>query len=150
MSTRMNGLASAWQSTKVVRTREKISFFCGVMSVVATALLFGMAPEWIHVSFTLQALYFFPMRFYTYKKKQWHYFLFDLCYYANILSLLYIWVFPGSASLFVACYCLAHGASRLFRVILDALGAECLSSPFYSFRLTRQRSNHVAEQSCLS
>lgn len=41
----MTSLATAWQSAKVVRTREKISFFFGVMSLLATALLFGMAPE---------------------------------------------------------------------------------------------------------
>ena len=45
VSTRMTSLAAAWQSSKVVRTREKISFFFGVMSLVFSALLFGLAPQ---------------------------------------------------------------------------------------------------------
>jgi hypothetical protein len=45
VSTRMASLATAWQSAKVVRTREKISFFFGVMSLVFSALLFGLAPQ---------------------------------------------------------------------------------------------------------
>lgn len=45
VSTRMVSLSAAWQSAKVVRTREKISFFFGVMSLVFSALLFGLAPQ---------------------------------------------------------------------------------------------------------
>ncbi|KZT27057.1 hypothetical protein NEOLEDRAFT_1089923 [Neolentinus lepideus HHB14362 ss-1] len=110
VQTRMTSLASAWQSAKVVRTREKMSFFYGVHSLLISALLFGMAPEWIHISYTLQALYLLPMRAYKYKKRAWHYFLFDLCYYVTILNFIYIWLLPGSATLFTACYCLSHGS----------------------------------------
>lgn len=64
----------------------------------------------MHIAYTLQALYLLPMRFYLYKKRSWHYFLFDLCYYSTILNFAYIWFFPGSPALFVACYCLSHGS----------------------------------------
>lgn len=47
---------------------------------------------------------------YHYKKRDWHYFLFDLCYYMNILNFLFLWVFPSNAPLWVACYCLSHGS----------------------------------------
>ncbi|TFK56196.1 hypothetical protein OE88DRAFT_1804954 [Heliocybe sulcata] len=110
VQTRMTSLATAWQSAKVVRTREKISFFFGVHSLLISALLFGMAPEWVHISYTIQALYLLPMRAYRYKKRAWHYFLFDLCYYSTILNFIYIWLLPGNASLFTACYCLSHGS----------------------------------------
>ncbi|KAG6849635.1 hypothetical protein H0H93_006758 [Arthromyces matolae] len=43
-------------------------------------------------------------------KRAWHYFLFDLCYYVNILNFMYLWLFPSSSALFVACYCLSHGS----------------------------------------
>lgn len=60
--------------------------------------------------YTVLACTLLPMRFYSYKKKALHYFLFDLCYYTNILDLIYIWVFPSSPTLWVACYCLSHGS----------------------------------------
>ncbi|KAH9988113.1 hypothetical protein BJV74DRAFT_773594 [Russula compacta] len=110
VSTRMASLSAAWQSTKVVRTREKISFFFGVMSLVFSALLFGLAPQYVHISYTLQSLCLLPYRYFKYKKLQWHYFLFDLCYYVTILNFVFIWILPQSPSLFVACYCLSHGA----------------------------------------
>lgn len=110
MSVRMTKLSAAWDSAKVVRTREKISFFFGVHSLLISALLFGLAPQWVHVAYTLQALYLLPMRAYKYKKRAWHYFLFDLCYYSTILNFVYLWIAPSSPWLFVSCYCLAHGS----------------------------------------
>ena len=123
---------AAWHSAKVVRTREKVSFFFGVMSLLATSLLFGLAPQyvlftyhekgpfpegvihelyrWLHVAYTVQALYLLPLRAYQYKKRAWHYFLFDLCYYTTILNFIWIWLLPSSAFLWIACYCLSMGS----------------------------------------
>lgn len=42
---------AAWHSAKVVRTREKVSFFFGVMSLLATALLFGLAPQYVPLTY---------------------------------------------------------------------------------------------------
>ncbi|KAE9403989.1 hypothetical protein BT96DRAFT_917159 [Gymnopus androsaceus JB14] len=110
VSSRMTKLSSSWQSAKVVRTREKISFFFGVMSLLFSALIFGLAPQWVHIAYTVQAAYLLPLRVYIYKKRAWHYFLLDLCYYVTILNFIYIWILPQSAALFVACYCLSHGS----------------------------------------
>ncbi|KAJ7667640.1 hypothetical protein DFH06DRAFT_1183131 [Mycena polygramma] len=110
VSSRMTKLASSWQSAKVVRTREKFSFFFGVMSLLFSALIFGLAPQWVHISYTVQGLYLLPLRAYTYKKRAWHYFLFDLCYYVTILNFVFIWILPSSPALFTACYCLSHGS----------------------------------------
>lgn len=46
VSARMQSLVSSWHSAKVVRTRDKVSFFFSVMSLLVSALLFGMAPEY--------------------------------------------------------------------------------------------------------
>ncbi|KAH8106295.1 hypothetical protein BXZ70DRAFT_919035 [Cristinia sonorae] len=110
MTQRMTSLSASWQSAKIVRTREKVVFFGGVMSLLITALLLGMAPEWIHVLYTFLAVFLLPLRVYIYKKRAWHYFLFDLCYYCNILNFVWIWALPDSPALFVACYCLSHGS----------------------------------------
>ncbi|KAG6830615.1 hypothetical protein H0H92_015707 [Tricholoma furcatifolium] len=110
VAARMTKLSASWQSAKVVRTREKVSFFFGVMSLLFTALIFGMAPQWIHIMYTVLSGYLLPLRYYLYKKRAWHYFLFDLCYFVTILNLIYIWLLPSSSALFVACYCLSHGS----------------------------------------
>jgi hypothetical protein len=65
--------------------------------------------EWVHIWYSLQLLYFMPVRYYTYHKRGYHYFLADLCYFVNVLLLLSIWVFPNSRRLMIATYCLAYG-----------------------------------------
>lgn len=72
-----------------------------------------LLPQWLPVLYSLQTIIFLPMRYYTYKKKAWHYFLFDLCYYVNVLCVLFIWVFPSSVLLWQACYLLTHGRLAL-------------------------------------
>ena len=47
ISTRMTSLSASWQSAKVVRTREKILFYFGVMNVLLSTLLFGLAPQYV-------------------------------------------------------------------------------------------------------
>ncbi|KAG2159031.1 uncharacterized protein EDB93DRAFT_439518 [Suillus bovinus] len=110
VSLRMQNLVESWHSAKVVRTRDKVSFFFSVMSLLVSALLFGLAPQWIHIAYTVQGLYLLPLRAYQYKKRSWHYFLFDLCYYVTILNVVYIWFFPSNTALFIACYSLSHGS----------------------------------------
>lgn len=50
VSTRMTKLSASWQSAKVVRTREKVSFFFGVMTLLCSALMFGLHPEYVAFS----------------------------------------------------------------------------------------------------
>ncbi|GAA6023084.1 hypothetical protein JCM8202_004666 [Rhodotorula sphaerocarpa] len=99
-----------WEEEKTVRLRDKISFLCGVMNVLVSALLLGFRPTWVPDWYGLQMLFFMPWRIYTYKRKAYHYFLFDLCYFVNLLCLVYLYIFPGSALLFEATYGLTLGS----------------------------------------
>ncbi|KAK3308921.1 uncharacterized protein B0T15DRAFT_122821 [Chaetomium strumarium] len=102
-------LGARWNDTKAITLREKISFICGVMNIFVSGYLIGGYPEWFHLWYTVQVLYFMPIRFYTYHKRGYHYFLADLCYFVNALLMLSIWAFPTSKRLFTAVYCLAYG-----------------------------------------
>ncbi|GAA5925369.1 glycerophosphocholine acyltransferase [Sporobolomyces koalae] len=106
----MSKLVVKWEEEKTVRLRDKISFFCGVMNVLISALLLGFRPTWIPDYYGIQMLAYTPYRIYTYKRKSYHYFLFDLCYFVNLLTVLYLFVFPGSTFLFQACYGLTLGS----------------------------------------
>lgn len=109
MRTSVEKLGSQWNDTKVITLREKVSFICGVMNIFVSGYLIGGYPDWFHLWYTVQVLYFMPIRFYTYHRRGWHYFLADLCYFVNFLLMLSIWVFPSSKRLFTAVYCLAFG-----------------------------------------
>ncbi|GFP59809.1 hypothetical protein ACSS6W_009607 [Trichoderma asperelloides] len=109
MRDRVEKLGKQWNNTKAISLREKISFICGVMNIFASGYLIGGYPEWFHIWYTAQLLYFMPIRIFTYKRRGYHYFLADLCYFVNVLLSLSLWVFPQSKRLFMAAYCLAYG-----------------------------------------
>ncbi|CAI4212437.1 unnamed protein product [Parascedosporium putredinis] len=102
-------LGKRWNDTRVITLREKISFICGVMNIFISGFLIGGYPEYFHLWYTAQLLYFMPIRIFTYKRRGYHYFLADLCYFVNLLLMLSLWCFPGSKRLFTAVYCLAFG-----------------------------------------
>ncbi|KAK0635532.1 hypothetical protein B0T17DRAFT_47096 [Bombardia bombarda] len=109
MQTSVDKLGKRWNDTKAITLREKISFIFGVMNIFISGYLLGGWPQYFHWWYTVQILYFMPIRWYTYHKRGYHYFLADLCYFVNLLLLLSVWVFPNSKRLFTAVYCLAFG-----------------------------------------
>lgn len=60
------------------------------MNVLVSSLLLGFEPTWIPAWYSLQMLVYTPYRVYTYKRKLYHYFLFDLCYFVNLLTIVYV------------------------------------------------------------
>ncbi|ORY19874.1 hypothetical protein BCR34DRAFT_471478 [Clohesyomyces aquaticus] len=106
-------LNDRWNEQSAITAREKASFIAGVMNVFVSGYLVGARPEFFPIWYSVQLLYFMPIRFYTYRKKGYHYFLADLCYFVNLLCLLSIWVFPKSKRLFISTYCLAYGNNAI-------------------------------------
>jgi hypothetical protein len=102
-------LNKQWKDSVTVTAKEKASFIAAVMNIFVSGYLVGLHPDFFPYWYTVQLFYFMPIRFITYHKKGYHYFLADLCYFVNILVVLSIWVFPQSKRLFIATYCLAFG-----------------------------------------
>lgn len=102
-------LGKQWNKTSTVTLREKVSFIAGVLNIFVSAYLIGAFPQYFYIWFTAQLAYFMPIRWYTYRRKEYHYFLADLCYFTNMLCMLSFWVFPESKPLFISTFCLAFG-----------------------------------------
>ncbi|OAR05811.1 hypothetical protein LLEC1_03777 [Akanthomyces lecanii] len=109
MRQRVDKLGRQWNDTKAISLREKISFICGVMNIFISGYLIGAYPEYFHIWYTAQLVYFMPIRMFTYHRRGYHYFLADLCYFVNVLLMLSLWAFPASKRLFTAAFCLAFG-----------------------------------------
>lgn len=106
-------LGNQWSDIATVTLREKISFIAGVVNIFISGYLIGAYPEHFYIWYSLQLAYFMPMRYYVYHKKGYHYFLADLCYFANLLCVLSIWVFPQSKRLLISTFCLAFGNNAI-------------------------------------
>lgn len=98
-------LNSKLQSTAT----EKLFYAISVFSIAAIGFIIGKYPEWFHIFHTVLFCVLMPVRFYTYFKKSFQYYLADLCYYVNLLLMLFIWKFPDSKSLFVSVFALSMG-----------------------------------------
>lgn len=109
MKKAVDDLNKKWDEVATISAREKISFMSAVLNVFISGYIIGGSPQHFYYWFTAQLVYFMPIRCYIYYKKGYHYFLADLCYFVNLLSLLSIWVFPRSKRLFISTYCLAYG-----------------------------------------
>lgn len=113
MKSSLDNVNKRWTETVTITTREKISFISAVLNIFISGYLIGAMPERFYWWFTIQFFYFMPVRYYTYHRKGYHYFLADLCYFVNALALLSIWVFPQSKRLFLSSYCLAYGNNAI-------------------------------------
>lgn len=109
MRDNVDRMGKKWNDAKAVTLREKISFITGVLNIFISGYLIGAYPEYFHIWYTAQLVYFMPLRYYKYHQIGYHYFLADLCYFVNLLMLLTIWFFPNSKRLFISTYCLAMG-----------------------------------------
>ncbi|KAJ9612434.1 hypothetical protein H2200_004031 [Cladophialophora chaetospira] len=113
MKRSVDDLNKRWSETATITLREKVSFISAVLNVFVSGYLVGAAPQYFYWWYTIQLMYFMPIRAYTYHRKGYHYFLADLCYFVNLLMLLTVWAFPRSKRLFISAYCLSYGNNAI-------------------------------------
>lgn len=88
---------------------EKLFYAVSVFVIACAGFTIGKYPEYFPHFHTGLFVVLMPIRFYTYFKQSFQYYLADLCYYVNLLLLLFIWVFPQSPTLFVSVFSLSLG-----------------------------------------
>lgn len=93
----------------VVTAREKFTFSAGALNILYAGLIIGAYPQLFHVLYTAELAVLWPIRVYTYRKQGFQYYLVDLCYFVNLMTILYIWVFPNSVRLYMSCFALCYG-----------------------------------------
>jgi hypothetical protein len=94
---------------KVVPVIERVSFTVGVVNTCLTTYFLGAAPTLFYLWYTPKAIVLTTMRWLDFRAKKQHYLLYDFCYWANGATLLYLWVFPHSSSLFQIVFLCANG-----------------------------------------
>ncbi|KAF9962658.1 hypothetical protein BGZ65_008612 [Modicella reniformis] len=97
------------KKASVVRFMDKIAFTLGMFECCCTPWLVSQYPEWIPFVHTSQVVILIAVRYFLYKRKSWHFFLLDMCYFVNVVVILYLYVFPQSQALFGAVWLLSHG-----------------------------------------
>eukprot|EP00210_Caulerpa_lentillifera_P002576 g2471.t1 len=89
--------------------KDKLAFVLGVAHFWICAYWLGSFPSTFYKLYTLEAFVLFPLRWKSFKKMKMHYYMFDFCYGANLLLLVYLWLFPNSSYLFKVLFAFNSG-----------------------------------------
>ncbi|GMH35966.1 hypothetical protein BSKO_03834 [Bryopsis sp. KO-2023] len=89
--------------------RDKLAFVLGFVHIWSSAYWLGRFPERLHRLFCVKAIILFSLRWFLWKRQKMHYYLFDFCYFANVLLLISLAVFPSSTMLLKICFAFNSG-----------------------------------------
>jgi len=92
-----------------IKVRDKLTYTLGVINVALTAYILGACPTLYYLWHTPKIVVFTFIRWIDFSRTGQHYLLWDFCYWANGLLLVYLWLFPHSALLFRISWCVANG-----------------------------------------
>jgi len=92
-----------------VRNKDKFAFVLGVVNCMLLPYLVGAHANLVAQYYGLMAVVLIGFRFVNYKRMNWHYFLFDFCYFANFWLLAYLFFNPSNGTLFLLCFGMSNG-----------------------------------------
>merc|ERR1719210_690032 len=103
MRGQLDSVLAKARTAKMRQLRHILCFSCAMLDVVITSFWIGASPKTHHYYYTFKFFLLAGVRAIWYRCQGWHYYLYDLCYYCNILLLVFMWVFPVYEWLFMAC-----------------------------------------------
>lgn len=96
-------------TTETTRRMERVVFTLSVVNVGITCYVLGTSPGKFYIWHSIKAVTLITARWLDFKQKGDHYLLYDFCYWANLLTLIYIWVFPTRHVLFQIIFMVSNG-----------------------------------------
>ena len=97
---RIRKLKTNLATAKFVRLRDKIAFFFGQNWLVFTFFCVGAVPCYFHLFYAFFFVLLVAIRFVIYRTKRQHYFLLEFCYWANVWTILYTFVYSDNKKIF--------------------------------------------------
>ena len=83
--------------------------FVNLANLVNFYVILGAAPTKFYMWYTPKAIILTTLRWLDFRTKKQHYLLYDFCYWANGLTLFYIWCLPHNTVLFQIIFLCANG-----------------------------------------
>jgi len=79
-----------------VKTVDKVAFVLGVLNMVVTEYFLLKAPQSLWKYYLLLIGPLMILRYWLYRRAKFHYFMYDFCYFAQILLILSLLFYPSS------------------------------------------------------
>jgi hypothetical protein len=84
---------------RTILLRDKITFTLGTLDLLISAYWLGASPKSFYKLYSVKAVVLLFIRFFYYRSKRWHYYMFDLCYAVQILIFINVWIYPENIML---------------------------------------------------
>uniref|UniRef100_A0A7S0T9D0 Glycerophosphocholine acyltransferase 1 n=1 Tax=Erythrolobus madagascarensis TaxID=708628 RepID=A0A7S0T9D0_9RHOD len=92
-----------------VLTVDKASFVFFIMLLMLTELVLLTAPRQLYVLYSVIILPLMLARYWTYKKDKFHYFMYDFCYFAQVILLISLYALPTNQTAAQLNFAVANG-----------------------------------------
>ncbi|OWB80647.1 hypothetical protein B5S32_g4935 [[Candida] boidinii] len=109
INVKVDNLYNSLSKTIKTSKTEKLFYSISVYLIFFIGLIIGKYPQYLHILYSILFVILMPIRYLTYYKVGYGYYLVDLCYYVNGLLMVYIWGFPESKMLYVTCFAFTFG-----------------------------------------
>ncbi|KAG1468129.1 hypothetical protein G6F56_004021 [Rhizopus delemar] len=97
------------RDAKTIQLRDKVSFVVGVGNACVAPALAIRYPNSIPAYYSVQMVILLVLRYVIYRSKRWHYFVFDMCYFVNLMAMIFLWLKPDSPFLLIATFAMTNG-----------------------------------------
>merc|ERR1719487_912502 len=91
-----------WTKGQVRAARHKICFVVTFADGLVTAFWLGRQPQTFWLNYSIKMVFLLSARFLCWRPLRQHYYMFDFCYFANCVTLSYVFICPQSPFLFNA------------------------------------------------
>ncbi len=92
-----------------VMKMDKFSFVCGVLIIMIIEAVLLLAPEKMYLLYTALLIPLMVARYIMYRADLQHYFMYDFCYFAQIMMLLHMYKYPNNMQLGKALFSVSNG-----------------------------------------
>lgn len=89
--------------------RDKVVFFLGVINVALISFWMGASPGTYYHYWAAKCGVLFPLRWWSYKKRNMHYMMLELCYFGNFIGIAHVYFWPYSPLLRKLAFSFAAG-----------------------------------------
>jgi hypothetical protein len=96
-------------TAKELKRWDKLCFTLGVVNVGLTTYVLGVAPAQFYLWHSPKSVLLVLLRWLKFRQQKRHYLLYDFCYWANLLALVFVWLLPRDPALFGTVFLCANG-----------------------------------------
>ena len=93
----------------IVMTMDKISFVCGVLTIMIIEAVLLLVPGKMATLYTALLIPLLLLRYIIYRADLQHYFMYDFCYYAQLMMMMHIYKYPNNIPLGKAMFSISNG-----------------------------------------